>query len=238
MAPVSSPAVDVDEPSGRAELTAEQARVLGCLLEKQRTTPDDYPLTANAVMRAANQTTSREPVVDYDASTVERTLVELKAVGLVRFVHLPSGRATTKYRHVLDEAWGLGDAELSVLGLLLLRGPQAAGELRTRAERWHPFATPEDVRAVLERLAATTPPFVRELERLPGQRDTRWVHLLSGEPDLDALARSTRVATGGGGGATGERVAALESAVAELQAQMAELRAQLGLDEPTVGGAP
>lgn len=220
-------------------LSDEEARVLGCLLEKERTTPDDYPLTANAVQRAANQTTSREPVVSFDSGTVERTLSSLKAKGVVRFVHLPSGRATTRYRHVAGEAWGLDDAELTVLGLLLLRGPQSAGELRTRSERWHAFDGPEEVAATLERLSGRTPGLVREVGRQPGQRETRWAHLLCGEPDLSAIAHAeVRGPSGGGPGSApvGARLDALEREVAELRDLVADLRAELGLDPPAVGG--
>lgn len=212
-------------------LTQEQVRVLGCLLEKERTTPDDYPLTANALMRASNQSTSRHPVVDYDLRTVERTLVELKEAGLVRFVFSPSNRAT-KYRQILGDAWGCDDDELAVLCLLFLRGAQTAGELKTRSERLASFASPAAVEEVLHRLAARPEPMVQLLDRAPGQKEPRWAQLLGDEPPPEATV--SRVARGG---LDADRVEALEARVALLEAQLAQVRSELGIDdEPTPEG--
>jgi len=212
-------------------LSAEQARIIGCLLEKERTTPADYPMTANAITRASNQTTSRSPVVSYDESMVLRELDGLKQAGLVRFVHSQSNRST-KFRHVVDEAWRLGDDELAVICLLLLRGAQTPGELRTRSERLHPFDSPGDVEATLSALAARDEPLVLQLERAPGQKDRRWVQLLTGSPSPEELAvlaegRPTASRRTGVDEALVARVDALETEVAGLRSTVAVLRTAL-----------
>jgi len=208
------------------ELTQEKVRILGCLIEKERTTPDDYPLTANAVMRAANQTTSRTPVVSYDISLVERELAGMKDEGLVRLVHSPSNRAT-KFRHVLDEVLGLDPQETALLGLLFLRGDQTPSELLSRSERLCRFADVEDVRATLERLAAREEPLAVQRDRLPGQTQRRWAHRWApAAEDQPATpqpgARST--------GALAERVGELEAQVQALAASLAQVRAELGME--------
>ncbi|MFN8052920.1 MAG: YceH family protein [Acidimicrobiales bacterium] len=219
----------MDTDATRPTLSAEEVRILGCLIEKSRTTPDDYPLTANALMRAANQSTSRDPVVDYDQRTVDATAVGLKASGFVRFVHTPSGRATTRYRHVVDERLGLDDAQCAVLGLLMLRGAQTVAELKTRSERWHPFAGPEAIVSTLESLAARPDPLVLLLERQPGQKEVRWTHLLQGEPILPAASTGAG-SPGSSSGGTAERIRELEQRVADLEARLSEVRSELGLD--------
>src|SRR5699024_10641732 len=132
---------------------AEDQRVLGSLMEKQTTVPASYPLTANALRTACNQTSSREPVVDYDQQTVEQTARSLKERGLLRIVWADTGRRTLKYHQTLDEQLGLEAGERALLTVLLLRGPQAPGELRTRTERLHPFADRSDVEDCLRRMA-------------------------------------------------------------------------------------
>ena len=203
--------------------------MLGCLVEKERTTPDDYPLTANSIMRAANQSTSRDPIVHYDVGLVEHVVVGLKEAGLVRFVHSQSNRST-RYRHVLGEAWGVTDDELAVLALLMLRGPQTIGELKTRSDRLASFASLDGVRDVLEALAARDEAMVVQLPRLAGHKEARWAHLLSGEPVVDGFAADQDASRAAGGPSTGERIAALEVEVAELRALVTELRRELGLD--------
>jgi len=163
-------------------LEPDDQRVLGSLLEKQTTVPGSYPLTANALRSACNQTNNREPVVDFDQQTVERTARALKERGLLRIVWSDVGRRTLKYHQVLDEQLGLDPDERALLTVLLLRGPQAPGELRTRAERLHAFADRGEVEACLRRMAGRPQPLVRELERRPGQQDRRWVHLLGPVP--------------------------------------------------------
>jgi uncharacterized protein YceH (UPF0502 family) len=197
-------------------LDAEELRVLGCLVEKEATVPDSYPMTLNGLRTACNQQTSREPVVRYDDSTVLRALESLKDRGLVRFVHASHGARTTKYRHVVDEALDLDRPALAVLSLLWLRGPQTANELRTRAERQHGFDSSAEVEMVLAELARGDEPRVVRVGRLPGQRDDRWAHLMAGEPVPAAPEPAPQPdATEEPGLA--ERIAALEAKVAELE---------------------
>ena len=210
------------------DLSTVEIRVVGALVEKQLTTPQYYPLTLNALVTACNQTSNRNPVVAYDDHTVSEALASLRERGLTRIVHSVHNRAA-KYRHVVDEVWRLEERELAVLGVLLLRGPQTAGELRTRSER-AVASTLEEVESTLESLAVRDEPLVRRLPRRPGQKEERWVHLLAGEPDVDSFdepAAQPSRATGGG-----ERVAALEDEVRALReeldavkAEVAELRA-------------
>src|SRR4051812_41160543 len=173
-------------------LSAEEARVLASLIEKEATVPDSYPLTLNALRLACNQSTNRDPVVAYDDRTMEAALVSLKSMGLVRFVHPSHGGRTIRYRHVADERWHLSRSELAVLAVLVLRGPQTVGEIRARSERQLGGDDDATVEEILDRLAARSPePFAALLERRPGERDARWVHLLSGfaAARLDTMAR-------------------------------------------------
>ena len=183
-------------------LEPDDQRILGSLMEKQATVPASYPLTANALRAACNQTSNREPVVDFDQHTVERTARSLKERGLLRIVWSDTGRRTLKYHQILDEQLGLGPDERALLTVLLLRGPQAPGELRTRTERLHPFADRGEVEACLRRMSERPGPLVRELERRPGQQDHRWVHLLGPTPEQpgsDAEAGVDRDAVIAGG---------------------------------------
>jgi uncharacterized protein len=164
------------------ELDPEEQRALGVLLEKQVTVPSTYPMTLAAVRTGCNQTSSREPVVDYDEPTVEATLRRLKDRQLVRIVWADSGRRTLKYHQLLSEVLELEDAERAVVTVLLLRGAQAPGELRSRTDRLHTFADRGEVEVVLADLAARPEPLVRELPRQRGQHDSRWVHLLGDVP--------------------------------------------------------
>ena len=159
-------------------LDAVDQRVLGSLLEKQRTVPASYPLSVNALRTACNQSSSREPVVDYDDTTVEQAARSLKERGLVRVVWAGAGQRTLKFHQTLDEVLELADDERALLTVLLLRGAQSPGELRARTERLHPFADREAVETTLHRLAERPQPVVAELARRPGQQDHRWVHLL------------------------------------------------------------
>lgn len=169
-------------------LEPDEQRILGSLLEKQSTVPGSYPLTANALRSACNQTSNRDPVVDLDQQTVERTARGLKERGLLRIVWADTGRRTLKYHQTLDERLGLAADERAVLTVLLLRGPQTPGELRTRTERLHPFADRGEVEACLRRMAERFEPLVHELERRPGQQDRRWVHLLGPVPQAAVAA--------------------------------------------------
>ena len=159
-----------------------EQRVLGCLLEKQVTVPATYPLTLNALRTACNQTSNRDPVMDLDERTVETTARALRDRGLLRIVWADTGRRVLKYHQTLVEALGLAADERSLVTVLLLRGAQTAGELKTRTERLHSFADREGVHACLQRLADRANPLVRRLERRPGQQDHRWMHLLGPVP--------------------------------------------------------
>ena len=174
-------------------LGPEDQRVLGSLLEKQVTVPASYPLTANALRAACNQTSNREPVVDFDDETVERTARALRDRGLVRIVWSGTGRRTLKYHQTLDEQLGLVPDERAILTVLLLRGAQAPGELRTRTDRLHAFADRTEVEACLRRMGSRAEPLVRELERQPGQKDRRWVHLLGPAPQHAGAAPAAAV---------------------------------------------
>ena len=157
-------------------LTAVELRVLGSLLEKQRTTPDQYPLSLNSLRLACNQATSREPVLNLDEDEVRDAVRSLSNAGFARLAS-GVGSRTAKYRQLFDEALSLTDAQSSLLAVLFLRGPQTVNELKTRTERAHAFASHDDVVATLSALADDE--LVRELERQPGQRETRWMHLLA-----------------------------------------------------------
>lgn len=170
------------------ELSGPQIRVLASLIEKEAAVPDSYPLTLSALRLACNQTTNRRPVVSYDDRTVEQALLELKSVGLVRFVHPSHGGRTTRYRHNAGERWRLERGELLVLAALALRGPQTANEVRTRVERLLPADESASIEEMLDTLAARSPePFAARLGRRPGEREDRWVALLAGAYDEAAL---------------------------------------------------
>ncbi|MFZ4720451.1 MAG: YceH family protein [Ilumatobacteraceae bacterium] len=200
-------------------LTGIEGRVLGCLLEKERTTPDLYPLTLNALVAACNQSTSREPVMHLEDHDVDAALVSLKAQGLLRFVHPTSGRGVTKYRQVATESWALEPDAAAVVAVLLLRGPQTSGELRTRSERLHEFSSAEEVEAVLHALAVDER--VVLLERLPGQKEARWQQRFAEESEVTFVAGAAEAGDVRGGVA--DRVRDLEARVARLEAALADL---------------
>jgi uncharacterized protein YceH (UPF0502 family) len=160
-------------------LSQNACRALGSLLEKQRTVPATYPLTPAALLAACNQTTGRDPVLALDEATLDAAIDELRAAGAVRLVHPSHGARTVKYRQVADELLGLDAPAHAVLALLLLRGPQTAGELRTRSDRLHEFASVDELDTTLARLADHEPPLVARLERRPGQKEPRWTHRLA-----------------------------------------------------------
>jgi uncharacterized protein YceH (UPF0502 family) len=159
------------------ELTAEEGRVLGCLVEKQLTTPQQYPLTDNALVAACNQTTSRDPVVQYDVTTVRLAVRSLRERDLLRTVHRP-GERSEKHLHLLDQALELSSGQLALVAVLLLRGPQTAAELRARTERMHPFGAAAEVEDALRALAERAEPLVEHLPRQPGQKEARYADLL------------------------------------------------------------
>ncbi len=223
-------------------LRSEEARVLACLIEKEASVPDSYPLTLNALRLACNQTTNRRPVVAYDDRGVEAALLSLKSMGLVRFVHPAHGGRTTRYRHSADERWRLSPAELAVLAVLVLRGPQTVGEVRARVER-HLEGADGTVEEILDTLAARSPePFAVRLERRPGERDTRFAHLLAGSvEDLGSEDDYVRAGASAPYERTGLESApaglpSLEAAVTALRARLDRLERLLGLEEEDVEG--
>ena len=221
---------------------AVEIRVLGCLIEKQRTTPDAYPLSLNALRLACNQTTNRDPVVQYDEPTIREALQRLHRRGWTRLAS-GHGSRTAKYRHLLDEALGFAPDEMALLAVLMLRGPQTPGELKQRSERLHRFADLGAVHATLERLIERG--HVARLPRRPGQKEERYVQRLGGDVDgaangagaADAVGRAAgapapvtheSAAAPGSTDARADGVAALEQGVARLRAELAQLRAELG----------
>jgi uncharacterized protein len=193
-----------------------EIRVLGCLIEKQRTTPDVYPLSLNALRLACNQSTNRDPVVDYDETTIREALARLDHKRWARLTSGPGSRAA-KYRHLLDDALGLDGAEISVLAVLMLRGAQTPGELKLRTERLHHFGSPEEVERLLEHLAGRD--LARSVGRRPGQKEDRWVQLLGvdAEPEPGAETAPTPSPSRS---SLEARVAALEREVAELKLRL------------------
>jgi uncharacterized protein len=206
------------------DLTPEEVRVLGCLLEKQRTTPDTYPLTLNALRAACNQSTNREPVVAYDEETIRDALDRL---GRRRFTRLTSyhGSRAAKFRHLLDEALQIGPEEQAVLAVMMLRGPQTPGELLQRTERLHRFPDAATLNAVVDRLMERE--LVARYERRPGQREDRFGQLLGEEAEEPAAATPAPVPAPAGPPRE-DRLDRLEREVAELRAELAALREELG----------
>jgi uncharacterized protein YceH (UPF0502 family) len=158
------------------ELTSEEGRVLGCLVEKQLTTPQVYPLTENALIAACNQTTNRDPVVAYDVSTVRIAVRSLREKGLLRMVHR-TGERSDKHQQLLDRSLALSPGQVTLLAVLLLRGPQTLAELRARSERMHPFDTIAQVQETLDALTNRDDPLVARLERQQGRKEARYGQL-------------------------------------------------------------
>ena len=214
-------------------------RVLGCLVEKQRTTPDAYPLSLNALRLACNQTTNRDPVVDCDEQTVVEALRRLALRGWTRLASGAGSRAR-KYRHLLDQAFGLDDAEVALLAVLMLRGPQTPGELKQRGQRLHDFADLAAVHDALDRLVERGQ--IARHERRPGQKEDRYEQLLGGVEappapvpaagDQDEPASTVAIVSGdppaGGQTPAEDRLTRLEREVSELRAELVELRSALG----------
>ncbi len=207
-------------------LSAVEVRILGSLIEKQRTTPDYYPLTLNALTNACNQVSNRDPVVSFDEKTVVRGLDSLREKKLIWMV-AAAGSRVPKYEQRITEVSGLKEPEAAVLCLLMLRGPQTPGELRSRSGRLHEFGDLEEVDSTLKALADRPEPLVSSLPRQPGMREIRWAHLLSGEvewtptaaePRPEAAALQVRQED--------ERIARLEDEIRTLRQTLEELKQQ------------
>jgi uncharacterized protein len=204
----------------RTDLEAPEVRVLGCLIEKQLTTPDAYPLTLNSLRLACNQSTNRDPVVDYDDAAVRVAAERLARRGLARFASGRGSRAA-KYRHMLRDELSLADDELALLGLLMLRGPQTPGELKARGERMYRFDGLDGAQDALRRLVDRD--LVRRLERSPGQKEERYAHRLSEDADDHETDQGPPAATGPPPPAEG-RLDRIERELAELHLAVEELR--------------
>jgi uncharacterized protein YceH (UPF0502 family) len=212
-----------------------QARVLASLIEKQLTTPQQYPLTLNALVSACNQTSNRDPVVRYEDYMIEQALDELKDQHLVRFVLPSHGRSAVRYRQVLEENLGLDAEQLALLAVLMLRGPQTVGELRARTERMVQFTDLDQVEHDLNLLASQEEPLVVRQPRQPGQKEERWTQLLAWPTATPVPARALITATdddapGDSGGPLRSGGVLLEEVVgqiAELRADVALLRSEL-----------
>jgi uncharacterized protein YceH (UPF0502 family) len=224
------------------EPDAVEIRVLGCLIEKQRTTPDAYPLSLNALRLACNQSTNRNPVVDYDEAVIRDALAHSYRRGWTRLTSGHGSRAA-KYRHLLDEALGLSSDELAVLAVLMLRGAQTPGELKQRTERLHRFGDLAGVEATLEQLIGRG--HVAQLARQPGQKEERYIQLLGGDTTGETTAHATAqpaptptfatpvpaappaTATPAPPPAPATLPPAVEARIAQLEREVAELRAEL-----------
>jgi hypothetical protein len=209
-------------------LDAEEIRVLGSLLEKEITTPEYYPLSLNGLLNACNQKSNRNPVVHLDEQALDRALYTLRDKGLLVSI-TGAGSRVPKYGHRISEKFNLGRRELAVLCELLLRGPQTLGELRTRAERMHPFGDLAEVESVLDRM----PELVTKLPRRPGEKEARYAHLLSGEAPISAgppvSAASPPAAEAGpepGPPPPQSRIGALEAEIAQLRRELEDLKQQ------------
>ncbi|MED5621814.1 YceH family protein [Ideonella sp. BN130291] len=214
----------------KRQLTPLEARVLGVLVEKQHTVPDSYPLSLNALTLGCNQKTARDPVMNASEAEVLQAIDGLKEQSLVNEV---SGSRVVRFEHNAARAIGVPSQSAALLTLLILRGPQTAAELRLTTERLHRFADISSVEAFLDEMAAHEPPFVVKLQRRPGERESRWAHLLCGEVAMPAAA-----------GGTADSVApsefeALKAEQARMAAELAELRSlvqrmarELGISEP------
>lgn len=211
-------------------LSPVEARVLGSLIEKETTTPEYYPLSLNALVTACNQKNNREPVLQLTEDEVRPALHRLQDQALAAAVH---DSRVTKYEHHLQEVFNLTRGETAVLCVLLLRGAQTPGELRSRTERMHRFEELTDVLSVLDKLAQYDPALVTALPRQSGSREIRYGHLLSGQPDLASFASSAvEPAASPRNSADADRLSQLESEVASLREEIAELRDQIAALSP------
>jgi uncharacterized protein len=221
-------------------LSAIEARVLGTLMEKARTVPDSYPLTLNSLVLGCNQKSSREPAMNVTEAQAAEALGTLKTRNLVRE---SSGSRVTRFEHNFQRGVGVPEQSAVLLGLLMLRGPQTAGELRLNTERWYRFADISSVDGFLEELqdraAAKGGPLVVKLPRAPGAREQRWAHLLCGPVDMTQLASAGATGEGAAGSHAelAQRVGLLENEVAQLRETVQKLCSELGIDSGTIPGS-
>jgi uncharacterized protein len=214
------------------ELTPEETRVLGCLVEKEMTTPDNYPLSSNALVNACNQTTSRDPIVHYTEREIDQVMLQLRELGLARTVR-GDGQRVHKHKHVAGEALHIERPSLALLSVLMLRGPQTVNELKTRTERHETGLDHDGVDRALQKLADRDEPLVRLLPRRSGEREARWVHLLGGEAMAEEAASAPfssapRSAPPRADVASADDVAALRAQLDDLTRRFDSLLEQLG----------
>ena len=216
----------MEKPIAIPQLSAEDQRVLGSLMEKSRTTPEYYPMTLNSIMTACNQKSSRNPVVQYEEETIMSTIDTLRKKGLIATVTGAGSRAI-KYKHNFAIAFPLVPAEIAVICLLLLRGPLTPGEINNNAGRLYNFESLDEVQAVLDKLLQNEPPFVSLMAKRAGQKEQRFIHLL-GESAAQGLEQKTVTATPS---ELGVRILALEEEVACLKKNLVKLMKELGMEE-------
>ncbi len=213
-----------NEDEATQEMSTIQVRVLGCLVEKKETTPDQYPLTLNALRNACNQKTARQPVTNYSVGEIGHTLRELETLGFVREAW---GSRAAKYEHFADKALGLHSKGLALLCPLMLRGPQTPGELKINSHRLYAFNDLDDVHYDLERLCEHEPPLVTVLPRQPGQKEERYAHLLSGEPDIPTYVP---VAAGSAQSGLAARLESLELELEKLRERLEKIESCVDLE--------
>lgn len=204
-------------------LSAEEVRVLGSLIEKQLTTPENYPLTLNSLTAACNQKSNRDPVVNFDELAIQTAIDSLREKNLVYLFYGSTSRAV-KYKHMVPSVFELSEAEVAVMCVLMLRGPQTLGEIRERTGRLHEFSGMGEVNETLDHLARRDEPLIAKLERQPGQKEGRFAHLLSGPIDLETLtfARERSPASTG----SSERIEGLETEIGRLRSELESFRAE------------
>jgi uncharacterized protein YceH (UPF0502 family) len=227
------PTLPSTQPPTPIALSAAEARVLGTLMEKARTVPDSYPLSLNTLMLGCNQKSSREPFMNLTEAEIATALDNLKPLNLVRET---SGSRVARFEHNFQRGIGVPEQSAVLLGLLMLRGPQTAGELRLNAERWYRFADISSVEGFLEEMQDRSEEkggaLVVKLTRAPGAREQRWAHLLNGPVDENALVLQRSSVSGEATGPLAERVAALENEVAQLRQTVQMLCSELGVSPP------
>lgn len=199
------------------ELTEVEARIVGCLVEKQLTTPEYYPLTLNALTNACNQKSNRDPVVSYAEEIVEKALQSLRDKNIV-YVFYGSSSRVPKYKHILPDVFELEPPEVAALSVLMLRGAQTIGEINQRTTRLYEFSGLDEVSETLEKLAKREEPLVVRLERQPGQKEARYAHLLCGEIDAETIANWNEKTTSGSQ-TQSERIAELERELENLRSE-------------------
>jgi len=209
------------------QLNPIEQRVLGCLIEKEMATPENYPLTLNALVNACNQKSNRNPVMALDSATVEQTLYELRMEHKLAVEVSSSGSRVMKYRHCFSDHWNFSPAKMGIICELLIRGPQTPGDLRAHASRLHPLADAAEVEEILHGLEVyENGPFVIQLEKEPGKRERRWAQLFGALPEVEDIQRELPI-TGNSQPSREDRIQTLENEIAELHAELDDVKKAL-----------